>query len=92
MYLFMFGWSFFISTTIMMIFGLSFSITCYSFIGACLFGGYLIYDVQTLMIGDKNVTYGPDDYILATINIYLDIINLFLYILRILGERDRNNN
>jgi len=28
-----------------------------------------------------------DEYILCAIELYLDIINLFLYILRILGER-----
>jgi FtsH-binding integral membrane protein len=26
----------------------------------------------------------PEEYIIATINLYLDILNLFLYILRIL--------
>lgn len=29
----------------------------------------------------------PEEYILATINLYLDIINLFLELLRIFGER-----
>lgn len=30
-------------------------------------------------------TLSPEEYILATIDIYLDVINLFLYILRILA-------
>ena len=30
---------------------------------------------------------GPDDYIIACIELYLDIVNLFLYILSILGNR-----
>ena len=30
---------------------------------------------------------GPDDWILGAISLYLDIINLFLYILQILGSR-----
>nr|CAD7434448.1 unnamed protein product [Timema monikensis] len=29
-------------------------------------------------------TLSPEEYILATINLYLDIVNLFLYILRAL--------
>ena len=32
---------------------------------------------------------GVDDYIMAAINIYLDIINLFLFILDLLSSRDR---
>ena len=27
---------------------------------------------------------GPDDYIMASVNLYLDIINLFLYLLELL--------
>jgi FtsH-binding integral membrane protein len=32
----------------------------------------------------------PEEYILATINLYMDIINLFLYILRILDSASRH--
>ena len=31
---------------------------------------------------------GPDDYIIAALNVYLDIINIFLYLLRIFGSRE----
>ncbi|XP_014205210.1 protein lifeguard 4 isoform X2 [Copidosoma floridanum] len=48
--------------------------------GALLFSFFIIFDTQLLM-----KTLSPEEYILATINIYLDIINLFLYILRILA-------
>lgn len=34
--------------------------------------------------------YGPDDYAHATLEIYLDLINLFWFILRLLGGRGRN--
>lgn len=47
--------------------------------GAMLFSLFLVYDTHLLMR-----IHSPEDYIIATINIYLDIINLFLYILRIL--------
>ena len=30
---------------------------------------------------------GYDDYIIAAIELYLDLVNLFLFILRILGSR-----
>lgn len=32
----------------------------------------------------------PEEYILATINLYLDIVNLFIYILRILEAARRS--
>ncbi|CAB3221048.1 unnamed protein product [Arctia plantaginis] len=56
-----------------------------SFVGAILFSLFLIYDTQMMM-----TTLSPEEYILATINLYLDILNLFLYILRILNELNRN--
>lgn len=32
--------------------------------------------------------YGPDDYILAAIDLYLDIINLFVMLLSLFSNRD----
>lgn len=55
--------------------------------GAILFSFYLIYDTQLMMGGEHKYSISPEDYIFAAINIYLDIINLFLYILRILGSK-----
>ncbi|XP_018329688.1 protein lifeguard 4 [Agrilus planipennis] len=52
--------------------------------GAALFCLFIIYDTQLLM-----QVLSPEEYILATINLYMDIINLFLYILRILQELNR---
>ncbi|XP_067007017.2 protein lifeguard 4 [Anabrus simplex] len=50
-----------------------------SIAGAFLFSLFIIYDTQMLM-----QKLSPEEYILATINLYLDIVNLFLYILRTL--------
>jgi modulator of FtsH protease len=47
-----------------------------------IFSGLLIFDTWRL----RN-TYGPDDYVTAAVAIYLDLLNLFLAILRILGGR-----
>jgi len=57
----------------------------FSSAGAFIFSCYIVYDVQILMEG-KKVQLTPDDYVLAALNLYLDILNLFLYILSILGE------
>lgn len=47
---------------------------------------YLIYDTQ-LLIGGKMHKYSEDDYILAAIQIYLDIVNIFIYLLRLFGNK-----
>jgi len=47
--------------------------------GAFIFSLFIIVDTKLIM-----EHLSPEEYILATINLYLDIINLFLYILRIL--------
>lgn len=52
--------------------------------GAFLFSLFIIYDTKMIM-----ETLSPEEYILATINLYMDIINLFLYILRILQALNR---
>jgi len=51
-------------------------------IGTLIFSGLLVFDTWRL----RNV-YGPDDYVPAAVNIYLDLLNLFLFILRLLGGR-----
>ncbi|NWI51836.1 LFG4 protein, partial [Calyptomena viridis] len=47
--------------------------------GALLFCGFIIYDTHLLLH-----KLSPEEYILAAINLYLDIINLFLHLLRLL--------
>ena len=47
-----------------------------------IFGGLLIFDTWRL----KNV-FGPDDYVQAAVAIYLDLLNMFLAILTLLGGR-----
>jgi len=61
--------------------------TVFSALGALLFSVYLIYDVQ-LIAGGHKYELGPDDYVQAALSVYLDIINLFLFILRLVSSRD----
>jgi FtsH-binding integral membrane protein len=49
-----------------------------------LFGAYLIYDTQ-MIIGNKNHDISIDDYMLASFLLYVDIINLFLNLLQLMG-------
>lgn len=46
------------------------------------FSGMLVYDTWRL----RN-QYGPEDYVIAAVQIYLDLLNLFMGILRLLGGR-----
>lgn len=55
----------------------------YSGISAIIFCGYIIYDTDNLI---KRFTY--DEYIWASVTLYLDVLNLFLTILRILRQGD----
>jgi len=56
-------------------------------LGILLFSFYIVYDTQ-LIVGGRHAQFkfGIDDYILATLCLYLDIINLFLYVLSADGE------
>ncbi|XP_058833533.1 protein lifeguard 1-like [Topomyia yanbarensis] len=54
----------------------------YSACGALLFSLYLIYDTQIMMGGNHKYSISPEEYIFAALNLYLDIINIFMFILR----------
>lgn len=58
--------------------------------GAVLFCFYIIYDVQTIVGGQHQYKVNPDEYIMATITVYLDIVNLFIHLLRLLDSANRN--
>ena len=52
-------------------------------LGIFLYAVYLVYDTQ-LMMGNKENSLDVEDYILGALMLYLDIINMFIYILNIL--------
>ncbi|XP_034876439.1 protein lifeguard 2-like [Mirounga leonina] len=58
----------------------------YAGLGTIIFSLYLVMDVQ-LMVGGRHhhSDLHPEEYIFAALNIYLDIINLFLFILQLIG-------
>jgi FtsH-binding integral membrane protein len=59
--------------------------TWISGIAVLLFSGLLVFDTSRL----RNV-YGPDDYVMAAVNIYLDLLNMFLFILSLLSGNRKN--
>lgn len=62
----------------------------YATFGALLFGGFIVYDTQMILGGKHKFKFSVDDYVFAAINIYLDILNLFLYLLQLFGDRRSN--
>lgn len=90
-----YGGFLFVATALLLLFGLfSFLFgevvnTIYCVLGVLLFSVYLIYDTQ-LVMGKFGNEYEIDDYIIAALMIYLDIIQIFLYLLELLGRGDRN--
>jgi len=59
------------------------SVAIYGAFSAIIFSGYIIYDTYNLI---KRFTY--DEYIWASVTLYLDILNLFLTILRMMRQGD----
>jgi len=57
----------------------------YGAVGALIFSGYILVDTQLVMRH-----YSPEEEIAAAISLYLDILNLFLSILRILNSQNNN--
>ena len=51
-----------------------------------LFGFYLIYDVQ-IIVGGGRYEIDNEDYIIAAIIVYIDIVMLFVHILKLVGDK-----
>ena len=56
-----------------------------SLLFALIFVGFIVYDTHMIM---KH--FGLDDYVIAAIELYLDVVNLFLFLLRALSAGGRN--
>ena len=54
-------------------------------VGLVIFSGLLIYDTWRI----RN-QFGPEQYVEAAVSIYLDLLNIFLFILRLLGGSSRD--
>jgi len=59
-------------------------IVCLSMLMVAISGAFIIFDLMLIIIPGA---IDKEDYILAALNLYLDIARLFYYILRIFGEK-----
>ena len=67
----------------MALFGMTGGQVAISALFLLVFSGYVLYDTSAIIHGDQ------DNYILATLDLFLDIYNIFLYLLQlILASRD----
>jgi FtsH-binding integral membrane protein len=55
--------------------------------GVLVFSGLLVFDTWRIT---RSGQLGPDDYAMAAVSIYLDLLNMFLFILSLLGGNRRN--
>ena len=49
--------------------------------GGLIFCLYIVFDTQLMLGGKHKYALDPEEYVFAALNIYLDIINLFMYVL-----------
>ncbi|XP_033857003.3 protein lifeguard 1-like [Acipenser ruthenus] len=57
----------------------------YASIGTLIFAVYLVIDTQLMLGGNHKYSINPEEYVFAALNLYLDVIKLFLFILQITG-------
>jgi len=62
----------------------------YDCIAVILFSFYIIFDTQLMLgaYGGHAVELAVDDYVFAALHLYLDVVNLFVAVLSLLGRRD----
>lgn len=58
----------------------------YSAVGALLFCFYILIDTQLIMGGDRALGLSPEDYIVGALMLYIDVINLFTFLLQLLHQ------
>ncbi|KAM6918641.1 protein lifeguard 3-like [Xenentodon cancila] len=57
----------------------------YAAIGAIVFTLFLAYHTQ-MLIGNRKHAISPEEYVFAALSIYLDIVQIFLFLLQIIGR------
>ena len=57
-----------------------------SAVGVMIFAGLLVFDTWRIV---RSGTYTQDDYVLATVAIYLDLLNMFMFIVSLLSNGNR---
>ncbi len=65
---------------------ISWLMTLYSCLGATIFSLYIVYDTQLIVGGEhRSLQFRQDDIVLAATSLYLDVINLFLFVVDLMS-------
>ncbi|XP_023661985.1 protein lifeguard 1 [Paramormyrops kingsleyae] len=57
----------------------------YACLGTVVFSVYLVVDTQLMLGGKHRYSVSPEEYIFAALNLYLDVITIFLFLLQLIG-------
>ncbi|XP_020793024.2 protein lifeguard 1 [Boleophthalmus pectinirostris] len=57
----------------------------YACLGTLVFSLYLVFDTQLIIGGKHRNAVSPEEYVFAALNLYLDIVSLFLLLLQLIG-------
>ncbi|KAK2903033.1 hypothetical protein Q8A67_007746 [Cirrhinus molitorella] len=57
----------------------------YASLGTLIFSMYLVMDTQLILGGKHKYSINPEEYIFAALNLYLDIVTIFLLLLQLIG-------
>lgn len=74
---------------VLMFFRIPWLQTVYAAVGALIFSIYLVIDTQMIVGGSHRQQFSPEEYIFGAITLYTDIINIFMFILQLVGSGDR---
>ena len=58
--------------------------------GTLIFCAYLVYNTQMMMGGNKKRQLRPNEHILGAVQIYTDIMGLFMHLLVSMAKADRD--
>ncbi|XP_013395371.1 protein lifeguard 1 isoform X1 [Lingula anatina] len=56
----------------------------YASLGALIFSFFMVFDTQLMLMAKHRYTVSPEEYIFVALNLYIDIVTLFLIILAII--------
>ncbi|XP_058503440.1 protein lifeguard 1 [Solea solea] len=84
--LWVFAWTLFSFALLCAILRSQYLYILYACLGTLLFSLYLVFDTQ-LILGGKHRKYevSPEEYVFAALNLYLDIVTMFLLLLQLIG-------
>ncbi|XP_027703608.1 protein lifeguard 2-like [Vombatus ursinus] len=58
----------------------------YASLGTLLFSVYLVFDIQFMLKRSHQYDWNPEEYVFAALNVYLDIVNIFVFILELISQ------